>query len=768
MAIRSPALRRASVALLWGWISAFAAAADPPSLTAVIEALRATGVQVLYSSDLVTPDMKATSAAPGEDAMSHARHSLEAYGLILKQLDTNYFVVTRAPASKPPATVRVEPPTPATPAPLEEISVYASRYALGTSSIGEPNFLSNTAIEQVPGSHNDALRATHVLPGIASNGSSRPYIRGSRLDDVEVQFDGVPLADPFHLKDFQNLISAFDADAVDRIEVYSGGFPVRYGTRSGGVIDITPRSLSSGYEHSVGASLISYNLSSVGRSESLPVDWLATVRISNQDSLLKPFEGEAGEPQFTDTLGRVRWRVSDAAAWTVGWLLLDDRLDLADDNNDETATARYHDEYGWLAYDHAFGERLQSRTVFSVAHAERERTGDLNIAAVATGHLDETRDSHNLALRSDWTYRPNPMLLWTYGLEVAHSSADLHYERTGQFSAPIAAAFGRSADATLNASASPEALTYALYAAARRRWSSIEAELGVRLDGQSYQHFASLGQLSPRLNIRYDVRPHWRVYGSWGRFSQAQRPDEWRIEEAQRPPDEPELAIHTILGVSYTRSDDMRVSLEVYRKRWSNVSPYFNNTLDSLSLLPDLLPDRVRVAANDAESAGAELSVRRALSSSLEAWASYAWSRVADELSQEDVLRSWDQSHALSAGLAWHSGRYNAATLLGWHRGWPRTPFVRTVDATHSHETLTLGARNSDRWGNYLTIDVRGGWSIPTSRGELATWVEITNSTDRDNQCCVRLEPPQVEMAADNWLPRIVNVGFSWRFRGPR
>jgi outer membrane receptor protein involved in Fe transport len=767
MAIRSPALRRASAALLWAWISAFAAGADSPSLTAVIEALRATGVQVLYSSDLVTADMKGAPAVPGEDAMTHARVSLDAYGLILRQLDTNYFVITRAPASGARAPDGAEKVAPIAPPPVQEVSVYASRYALGTSSIGEPSFLTSTAIEQVPGSQNDALRATRVLPGMASNGSSRPYIRGSRLDDVEVQFDGVPLADPFHLKDFQNLISAFDADAVERIEVYSGGFPVRYGTRSGGVIDITPRAVDSGYEHSVGVSLISYNLSSVGRAESLPVDWLATVRMSNQDALLKPFEGEAGEPQFTDTLGRVRWRVSDASAWTVGWLLLDDRLELADDGNDEVATARYHDEYGWLAYDHAFGERLQSRTVLSIAHAERERSGDLTIADVATGHLEETRDSHELALRSDWTYRSSPSLSWSYGLEVAHASADLHYDRTDEFSAPIAAAFGRSADDSLNASATPETSTYALYGAARRRWSSIEAELGVRLDAQDYQNFASRGQLSPRLNIRYDVRPHWRVYGSWGRFSQAQRANEWRMEEGQRFPDEPELAIHTILGLSYVRSDSTRVALEVYRKRWSNVSPYFDNTLDSLSLLPDLTPDRVRVAANDAESAGAELSVRGALSPSLEGWASYAWSRVADELAQEDVLRSWDQPHALSLGLAWHSGRFSASTLLGWHRGWPRTPFTRTVDLAHSTETLTLGARNSDRWGNYFTVDLRGGWSIPTSRGELAAWIEITNTTDRDNQCCVRLEPPQVEIAADNWLPRIVNVGFSWRFRGP-
>jgi outer membrane receptor protein involved in Fe transport len=759
MAIRSPALRRASAALLWVWVSALAAAAEPSSLASVIEALRATGVQVLYSSDLVAPDMKAAPAAPGEDALTHARLALKAHGLLLQPITANSYVVVRAPPA-PPAT---PPPgaRSAGPQSLTEVSVYASRYALGTGSIGEPSFLTSTAIEQVPGSQNDALRATRVLPGLATNGASRPYVRGSRLDDVQVEFDGVPLADPFHLKDFQNLISAFDADAVQRIEVYSGGFPVRYGERSGGVIDITPRAVSSGYEHSIGASLIAYNMSTVGHGESLPVDWLATARLSNQDSLLKPFKGEDGEPQFMDTLGRVRWRVSDTAALTAGWLLLDDRITLADDNKDESATATYRDEYGWLAYDQAFGERLQSRTVLSIAHAERERAGDLNIPAVANGHVHETRDSHTAAIRSDWTYRPGPRLLWSYGLEATQASASLNYDRVGQFAAPAAAAFGRSMDNTLSASAAPKAASYALYGAARRRWSAIEVELGVRLDVQDYEEFASRGQVSPRLNLRYDVSAGWRVYGSWGRFSQAQRADEWRMEEAQSAPDQAELAVHEILGVAYAPSDTMRVALEVYRKHWSNVTPYFDNSLDSLSLLPDLAPDRVRVAAADSESAGAELSLRRALSPTLEAWGSYAWSRVADEFASEDVLRHWDQPHALSLGLGWHSGPFSASTLLGWHRGWPRTPFARNVEGT-----LTLDDRNSARWGNYFSVDLRGGWNIPTRYGELATWLEVTNSTDRQNECCVRLEPPQVPMATDSWLPRIVNAGFSWRFRG--
>ena len=131
-------------------------------------------------------------------------------------------------------------PTPAVQSeePLEEISVYASRYAID-GGLAEPREVSPTDIERVPGSHDDALRALHSLPGIATNASARPYIRGSLSEDVLVRYDGIGLLDPFHLKNFQSLISAIDPAGIERIEVFSGGFPVRYGTRSGGVIDIT-------------------------------------------------------------------------------------------------------------------------------------------------------------------------------------------------------------------------------------------------------------------------------------------------------------------------------------------------------------------------------------------------------------------------------------------------------------------------------------------------------------------------------------------------
>ncbi len=232
---------------------------------------------------------------------------------------------------------------------------------------------------------------------------------------------------------FKVWISAFDPEAVERIDVYSGGFPVRYGTRSGGVIDIEPRSVASGFENTLGVSLLAYEVASVGQAETLPVDWLVTARHSVSDVVLKPVNGHEGEPQFSDSLGRLRWRLTDQSAVTLGWLLLDDQIALTSRSLDEEARANYRDEYAWLAYDIAPGP-WRARTVVSASWADRSRTGSLNAPRFASESLSEEREFQSVEFQSLLTYAPRADRAWRLSLEATDAEADLMYRRLGAFS----------------------------------------------------------------------------------------------------------------------------------------------------------------------------------------------------------------------------------------------------------------------------------------------------------------------------------------------
>jgi outer membrane receptor protein involved in Fe transport len=710
-------------------------------------------VDVIYSSELVPPALLAPPAGEGESLVQRARAALAAHGLALRTIGREAFVVVRSPAPAPVAESEE---------PLDEISVYASRYAID-GGLAEPREVSPTDIERVPGSHDDALRALHSLPGIATNASARPYIRGSLSEDVLVRYDGIALLDPFHLKNFQSLISAIDPAGIERIEVFSGGFPVRYGTRSGGVIDIVAPNYHSGLEYRANVSLISAGISSIGKAERWPIEWLGAIRNSMLDSL-DPVKDGFGEPEFSDTLGRLRW-VTEQGAWTAGWLLLDDRLELGSENDEEQATARYRDEYVWLARDHKFSDSLHTRASVVITSAERGREGTLMNPGVATGSLDETRNFNGLDFANDWTWRRSDASTYTFGIALAATRADYRYMRHSEYSPEVAAAFSRGLVEDVDYSTHPEIVTYAVYAANRRKWQRFEMELGIRLDAQHFEggNDGNHTQVSPRLNLRYDFADEWRLYGSVGRFTQAQHVEEWRVEEAQQAPDSAQVSLHTIVGLEYDSASGTRLGIEAYTKRWTTSAPYFDNQLDPLALLPDLTPDRVRVVPRASEASGVELSVRKPFSDSLTGWGTLAWSRVADDISAGDVLRSWDQPLSVNAGLAWKGSNASLSALAGWHTGWPRTPFDLAP--------LQLQARNSRQWSDYITLDLRGSWTWNFASGDLSAVVDLTNATNRRNQCCVVFElddSSALGTKVDNWLPALINIGFTYRWRSSR
>jgi TonB dependent receptor/TonB-dependent Receptor Plug Domain len=737
----------------------------------LLRVLGATGVDVLYSSDLVPPDLGVPAVLQGSDPLSRVTEALAAHHLMLRNVGPRRYIVTREPRSRsaPATSFNRRQSSPQEPD-LDEVSVFASRYALDGIAVGEPASFTERDVQQTPGSENDALRAIRASPGLATNLSSRPYVRGAFPDDVLVQFDGIPLVDPFHFKSFQSLISALDPAAVGRIDVYTGGFPVKYGTRSAGVFDLAPRTVQSGYEQRVRASLLSYDFSSVGRAEHWPIEWLATVRHSANDIALKPIKGDVGEPTYIDALGRIRWQADAGSAWTLGWLMLDDRIGLATEPAQEQASAHHRDSYTWIASDWNPSGALHSRTSLSVTNIERSRGGALGLAGIAGGQLAERRDSSVEDLRTAWSYAQSAQTTWNVGAAAGLETAELTFDRQERFTDAIAASFARPTDAALTSRQALRASTLGFYASFRRRWQALEAEIGARLDRQDYRSLGSHAQMSPRLNVRFDPTPDWHLYSSWGLFTQAQRVTEWRSEASQSTPDPATRAEHVIAGVMHESANATHWRLEAYRKHWTSVSPYFDNSLDRLVLLPELGPDRLLVTPNSAETAGIELSARRAFGPGFEASAAYALSRTTDDLNGRDVPRSWDQPHAVSVDMAWRDANFSTSLLVGWHSGWPRTPVSVVQAAPGLPAYFVVGARNSARWADYLSADLRIAQIVPMAYGELTLWVDAANATNRTNDCCTGLRPEQPgSMPATNtktWLSRIINAGFVWRF-GP-
>jgi outer membrane receptor protein involved in Fe transport len=86
----------------------------------------------------------------------------------------------------------------------------------------------------------DVLKALQLLPGIQSQqeGSSLLNVRGGNPGENLYLIDNVPLIYVNHLGGF---MSVFNPDMINKIEVYKGGFPAKYGGKLSSIVAITQR-----------------------------------------------------------------------------------------------------------------------------------------------------------------------------------------------------------------------------------------------------------------------------------------------------------------------------------------------------------------------------------------------------------------------------------------------------------------------------------------------------------------------------------------------
>ncbi len=95
--------------------------------------------------------------------------------------------------------------------------------------------LARTEISRIPGAFGDAFRAIEALPGVVPIVSGLPYfyVRGAPPGNVGYFFDGIPVPFLYH---FAAGPSLFHPAFIDRVDLYPGAYPVRYGRFAGAIV----------------------------------------------------------------------------------------------------------------------------------------------------------------------------------------------------------------------------------------------------------------------------------------------------------------------------------------------------------------------------------------------------------------------------------------------------------------------------------------------------------------------------------------------------
>ncbi len=296
---------------------------------------------------------------------------------------------------------------------------------------------------------------------------------------------------------------------------------------------------------------------------------------------------------------------------------------------------------------------------------------------------------------------------------------------------------------------------------------SLGIEVGVRWDGQTYVS-GGAGSVNPRVNLDYALDDRTTLRAGWGYFSQAQKIHELQVEDGVTDFHDAQRAEHRVLGIEHVLSGGYRISASAYQKLVDDPAPRFENLLDPRSFFPEAGADRVLVDGTRARAEGIELGLRNAPTGRVQWRASYAWARAEDEIDGRWVPRGWDQRHTVDFGVVWSPAQLWTVSFAGsYHSGHPTTP-VGANPAT----AAGLGARNSARLPDYARLDAGVSRLFAVRGTVLRGFLNVTNVLDRPNVCCIErvavlpLDDGSTTVAPvyRQGLPRLLTAGVTWTF----
>jgi hypothetical protein len=647
---------------------------------------------------------------------------------------------------------------------LDTVVVETSRYALLSAADEGALRVDGMQLAYEPEVTEDPVRSLRRLPGVIQGGiSANSNVRGGASNEVLVLLDGFPLRQPFHLPGYQSPFSLLDEDAIGSIDVFTGGYPARYGNRLAAVFDISSAPLGEPPRHALSLSFFNARARTSGMSADGRAGWRAAGRLGTMRPVLRYLSVDSGEPSYGDLALAASYSATDRLTLSGNALWADDEYQLDDD--DEQAKAASRTRYAWLRADHATSEDLATSLWFGHSRITADRSGFIDKPELTIGAMRDHRDAEFWDLRGLVHWQWNPRGRLNAGFEWARGAATYRHESFAEFSPPLAELFDGGTGFERSADLRPRQQRWAWFVS--QRWKLADRlvpEIGVRLQNVANRGLPAERTWDPRVGLRWEVSPVTALRAHWGRFHQAEEVHELAVADGQSAFQRAQRSDHLILGLEHAFANGTQLRVEAFRKQQQPSRAHFENLMSPMDVLAELAPDRARIAPDEARIRGVELSLAWERES-WRLWSALSLARAVDVFDEVEVPRSWEQRHAFSAGLDWRRGQWRVGAAAALRSGWPSTP----VNYTEEDEPV-LAPRNSGRLSTFAALDLRAEYRRPLAVGSLAIALEIANLSNRRNQCCfdVEVEDPGTDEEAimvetKNWPRLLPSLSIEWQ-----
>jgi hypothetical protein len=585
--------------------------------------------------------------------------------------------------------------------------------------------LSRAEVREIPGTFGDPFRAVEIMPGVTPIISGLPYffVRGAPPGDVGYFVDGIRVPQLFHVGVGPSVIHP---GLVERVDLYPGGYPARFGRFAGGI---------------------------VAGETTEPVK-----RLHGEYNLRLFDAGAMAEAPFANERGSVL--LGGRYSYTAALLTLVS-ADTVVDYWDYQARATYEpsdrDRVGVFAFgSYDYLGRVtptETLTMFGTQFHRVDLRYDRRLAAdgtlrwAVTGGLDRSQLLGDRVLRdrivgtrAEVAWRLAPGALLRAGTDLQVDTYDMEVDATDLGPSAVRASqlFPSRTDVAIGARAD-------IVLAVR---PGFEVTPGARLD-----MFGSQGQgaaaVDPRLGLRTRMSERAWLVSAMGLASQ---PPAFVVP---LPGFQPgglrgglQHSVQESLGVEIDLGEGTIATATGFHNAFFNMSdplgsmqrevggcPPGSFPADSLAgdrgaqpgggstacgprFAPGTLgPDRSGGGGAAADSArtsqvtrafetrtmgtsyGIELMLKRKLTSRLGGFVSYTLSRSTRSVGNRTFVASFDRTHVANAAIAYNLGRaWRAGTRVVFYTGLPKAPDPTDPEATRLPAFFRLDLRLEKRW----------------------------------------------------------------------
>ena len=615
--------------------------------------------------------------------------------------------------------------------PAEAIEIFEARAVVARRETGAATRITliGEELTTVPGTFGEPLRVVATFPGVSRTPFGLGYflVRGASFENSGFLVDGFPVPLLYHVGAGPAVISS---RLVTELDFYPGGYPVRYGRFTAGLISVTTGSPEVEVPH-LEAEIDLFRASALAV---VPYgDGRGVVSAAYRRSyyeLILPLIVDGVDLAFTDWQLRVDHRLTERLTASLFYFGSDDVFDASEAAGVGTSTASTRTGFGY-GFERLIGKlelRLPGRGKLTWAATygfddtlvRRSEPGGVNLHAEVDGTY--------LGERLELSMPHSEMFETTVGFDVAATLYDALSSLptppgVGEYPKPLLDP--RVSDVRLEL----VSLGAASYLEELFRAGPLELTTGLRLDMMRYGRTSQM-VFDPRGVMRLHASDAVAAKLATGLF--AQPPQPFQIDPSFGNPEmRPSRSWQSSTGVEITLPQALEIESSLF------YSAMYNMARTTNELVADENGDLHRqIYLDDGEgrSYGFEFLFRRKVEEGLYGWLSYtlAWSERFVE-GGETVPFFFDQRHTLNLAISYRLDRWRFGARFTLASGRPNRPVVGSIYDADADRYIPLRGGFTERLPTYHQLDLRIDRDFAVWGMEGSVYLDVLNAYNAQN-----------------------------------